>query len=126
MRWLLAGVLAAHGIAHLVGFAVSWRLIQSGEVPYHTKIFAGHLDLGADGIRALGLLWVAAAVVFLAAAISWALDGRSSLLLIAVAVAVSTLLCVAEWPYAGIGLVLNAMILALVVVLARAGVLLRS
>lgn len=38
LRWVVAARLAAHGIAHLVGAAVSWRLTTSPDVPYHTSV----------------------------------------------------------------------------------------
>lgn len=50
----LAGFLLLHGVAHLVGFAVPWRLVRSEEVPYKTTILSGTVDVGDVGIRILG------------------------------------------------------------------------
>ena len=50
-RWLLAAGLAAHGIAHTAGFAVAWRLTASSEIPYHTTLLNGRLDVGDGGGR---------------------------------------------------------------------------
>ena len=126
MRYVLAAFLAAHGIAHLVGFVVPWRLMTAADLPYKTTIFAGRVDLGADGIRMIGLLWLATAVAFLAASVTWALDLRSAFVLLAVAVAASTMLCVVDWPEARIGLLVNVAILAALVAATRAGMQLRS
>ena len=58
MRILLAALLIGHGIAHLVGFVVPWRLVTSAEVPYRTTMLAGSVDLGAAGVRLLGIVWL--------------------------------------------------------------------
>jgi len=36
MRFVLAFVLLAHGVAHLVGFVSSWKLATLAELPYKT------------------------------------------------------------------------------------------
>lgn len=51
LRWVIATGLAAHGIAHLVGAAVSWRLVASPDVPHHTSVLNGRLNVGDAGIR---------------------------------------------------------------------------
>jgi len=116
MRLVLALLLIAHGIAHLVGFVSSWELATLAELPYKTTVFSGRLDLGDAGIRLIGVLWLLAALAFLVAAIalatgmSWA--GRFML----AAVIASALLCVAGWPDARIGLAVNvglALVLAI-------------
>jgi len=62
VRWLLAGLLIAHGIAHVVGFVVPWKLLTSKEVPYRTTVLAGSVDLGDMGARLLRLMWLGVAV----------------------------------------------------------------
>jgi len=116
MRFVIAFLLVAHGIAHLVGFISSWKLATLAELPYKTTVFSGPLDMGDAGIRIIGLLWLLAALAFLVTAIAlvtatgWA--GR----LMLVAIIASTLLCVAGWPDARMGLAVNvglAVVLAL-------------
>src|SRR5947199_17315 len=58
MRWLLAGLLIAHGIAHVVGFVVPWKILTSKEMPYRTTILASSVDLGETGARLLGRMWL--------------------------------------------------------------------
>jgi hypothetical protein len=119
MRFALAFILVAHGIAHLVGFVSSWRLATLAELPYKTTLFAGRLDVGDTGIRVVGVLWLLAAVAFLVAAAAvvaetgWA--GRFTL----AAILASALLCVAGWPDARIGLAVNAGLLAVLTIYAR-------
>jgi hypothetical protein len=115
MRFALAFLLVAHGIAHLVGFISSWRLATLAELPYKTTVFSGRLDLGDAGIRMLGVLWLLAALAFLVAAIALATGMGWAGKVIPAAVIASALLCLAAWPDARIGLVVN---LGLAVVLA--------
>jgi hypothetical protein len=56
MRMLMAAILIGHGAAHVVGFAVPWKLVTSVEVPYRTTVLAGTLDVGPLGVRLIGIL----------------------------------------------------------------------
>ena len=56
LRTLLAGVFLAHGIAHVVGFVVPWRIVTSAEVPYRTTVLG--TDVGPIAVRALGIAWL--------------------------------------------------------------------
>jgi hypothetical protein len=115
MRFVLAFLLAAHGVAHLVGFISSWQLATLAELPYKTSVFSGRLDVGDAGIRMVGVLWLLAALAFLVAAFAVAADtGWAIRFTRAVAIA-SLMLCVVGWPDARIGVVVNA---GLVVLLA--------
>ena len=104
---MLAFVLVAHGIAHLVGFISSWKLATLAELPYKTTIFSGRLDIGDAGIRVIGLLWLFAAFAFLVAAIALATaTGWAGRFMLAAVIA-SALLCVTGWPDARLGLAVN-------------------
>ena len=50
MRFGLAFLLVAHGVAHLVGFVSSWKLATLAELPYKTTVFSGRVDVGDAGI----------------------------------------------------------------------------
>jgi hypothetical protein len=119
MRVALAVFLLVHGFAHVVGFASTWRL--SAQVPYKTTIFGGWLDLGDRGIRVMGLLWLVAAIAFgvVAAGAFARPDGWLSY-----ALPVcwgSLLMCFAFWPEAKIGAAIDALLIPLLMVGARAG-----
>jgi hypothetical protein len=111
MRFVLAALLIAHGVAHLVGFLVPWKVVSIPEVPYRTTILGGVTDLGDAGARALGVVWLVAAVAFvlLAGAL---LAGWSVRLWIFAMLSMSIVLCIVGWPEARIGLVVNAVLLA--------------
>lgn len=111
MRLILAALLVAHGIAHLVGFVVPWKLLSTVEVPYRTTILAGLADVGDPGARAVGVVWLVAAVAFvlLAAAV---LAGWNVRMWAFAMLSLSMVLCVVGWPEARIGLVVNVILLA--------------
>lgn len=107
MRFVFALALAVHGVAHLVGFVSSWKLAVLPELPYKTTIFGGRLDIGDTGVRAIGLLWLLAAVTFLLTAAATAVHAQWTPRLALFAAIGSLLLCVAGWPDSRIGLAVN-------------------
>ena len=110
MRFALAALLIAHGVAHLVGFVVPWRLVSTAEVPYRTTIFGGATDLGDAGARALGVVWLVAALAFVV--LAGAVLAGSNVRLWTFAMLVSSIvLCVVGWPEARLGLVVNVVLL---------------
>jgi hypothetical protein len=115
MRGVLAAFLIVHGIAHAVGFAVPWRLVTSADVPYRTTLAGGYIDMGSAGMKTVGLLWLVMAVAFVTLAVgvlartSWWYAALMPL------IAISALLCALQWPDARVGLLANAVILALTV-----------
>ncbi len=114
LRLALAGFLALHGIAHFVGFAVPWKLLEADEMPWSTTLLAGRLDVGAAGIRIVGLLWLALGLAFVAAGVVTWMDRptwpRTVLLLSAASLVMSVL----GWPAARIGVAVNLGLLAVV------------
>ena len=115
LRIAVAVLMILHGVAHLPGFVSSWRLATLPEIPYHTTVLAGRVDIGDAGMRAMGVLWLAAALAFWIAGAA-ALTGRHGWVMLAMGVATASLvLCTLEWPVARIGLAVNlAIVLALV------------
>jgi hypothetical protein len=124
MSWVrvgLAVLLLGHGIAHLPGLLGSWRLATFPELPYHTTLLAGRLDVGDGGLRVMGALWLAAAVAFAAASVG-AFFTRSWWPSLAAATALASLaLCALEWPAARVGVVVNVVVLGTLLLGARAG-----
>jgi hypothetical protein len=113
MRLALVALFVLHGIAHLPGFAVAWRLTTTPEMPYKTTLLGGRVDLGDAGIRVMGLLWLAAGSGFLAAAVATWRGSATWPKLALVLALVSLVLCVAAWPDSRIGVVVNLAILVL-------------
>lgn len=119
MRFVLAFLLVAHGVAHLVGFVASWKLAALAELPYKTTVFSGRVDVGDAGIRAMGVLWLLAALAFLIAAFAVATETRWGARFTLAAVIASLILCVAGWPDARIGVGVNVGLALLLAIGAR-------
>lgn len=113
MRWLLGFLFIAHGVAHLPGFLVDWRLRELPELPYRTTLLGGALNIGDAGMRVVGLLWLLAASWCVTAGVlgRWGLGWG--------VIALSTLLCVAAWPDTRWGLAMNGALALLLVYLTR-------
>jgi hypothetical protein len=98
MRYALAGVLAVHGLIHLMGFAKAFG-------------FAALPQLKVPIPPLWGALWLAATCAFLAAALLLVWVPRWWSLAAIAGVAVSTLVIVAWWSDAKYGAVVNAVVL---------------
>ena len=111
MRFVFVTLLIGHGVAHIVGFVVPWKLMQMPEMPYRTTSLGGMMDVGDAGIRLMGVLWLsiglAFAVVAGGVAAGWNMRAAVFALL-----ALSSAFCVIGWPEARIGLIVNAALLA--------------
>lgn len=112
MRYALGIILVIHGVAHLVGFVVPWRLADLKDAPYRTTVLNGRLDVGHAGIRVVGVLWLLAAVGF-------AISGVALITLatwwlpLTVAVTIwSLVLAVLQWPESRIGVAIDVVLLA--------------
>lgn len=113
MAWIVFSLLlAAHGLAHLVGFLIPWRLVETQEMPYVTTILAGRVDLGDLGIRVYGVLWLLGAVAFLVAAWGTWTRHRWWAELVTGAALFSLVLSVLGWPGSEIGALVNLALLA--------------
>jgi hypothetical protein len=110
MRYLLAGFLLAHGFAHLVGLAGSWRLGTG--VPHKTTLLGGRFDLGEGGIRAFGVVWLLGAVAFATAAAALILVPPLWTTLVLAAAAFSLVISVLALPDARVGVGINVVLLA--------------
>jgi hypothetical protein len=122
MQTVLAVFVALHGLAHLVGFAGAWQLGEPGRVLHKSNIFGGRFKLSSSQLRLAGLLWLICALAFIVVAV---LQHAVSPFFPAVALGVaatSGLLCLAFLPEARIGLAINVMIIAAVLlyIIARA------
>lgn len=110
MRSTLAVLMLLHGVAHLPGFAGSWRLATFPDLPYHTRLLDGRVDVGDAGMRLVGLLWLLIALGFAVTAVAalrgapWWGGGALVVTLLSLA------LCALEWPAARIGVPVNVAI----------------
>lgn len=115
MSTAIAVVLVLHGIAHLVGFAVPWRLTKGSQQAYKTTIIGGR-DVGPMGIRFIGIFYLALAVAFVAMAYGAFADASWWPQYTLFISGLSLFLCIVNWPDTKIGLVLNIIIIAYLVI----------
>jgi hypothetical protein len=94
VKLFLFALLVVHGIAHLVGFVVPWRLLVSADMPYKTTILAGRLDVGANGIRLVGVLWLLVGAMTIGAGMAWLVNWPDPIVLTAAAILFSLALCI--------------------------------
>jgi hypothetical protein len=111
MKIALGIFLLLHGVAHLVGFVVPWRLMRNAEMPYKTTLLAGHWDVGDVGIRVNGVLWLVTALAFALAGMGVMRQAQWwETVTLSVSLA-SLAMCVVSWPEARIGVFVNVAIL---------------
>jgi hypothetical protein len=122
MRWILAFMLLAHGVAHLPGFFVGWELASFPELPFRTTIF-GTVDIGVIGTRLVGVVWLMSSLVFAALAATIALRIEFPSAVLPLALGISAALCLSAWPKASYGFIANAAIAAALVAGERYGLI---
>jgi hypothetical protein len=113
-RRIAAVLLAAHGLIHLIGFVVPWGIAQVEGFPYRTTALGGAITLGDGGVRAVGVAWLALAVLFVVAGVALWRGARWAPGLAAVLAVASIAVCALGLPEAAFGIVVDLAILALV------------
>jgi hypothetical protein len=93
-------LLTVHGLIHLMGFIAYWPLGTISELPYKTTFLRDRWEIGSAGTRLLSLLWLLAALGFLAAALALAVGRSWWAPLLLGAVLLSLVLCVLDWAAA--------------------------
>jgi hypothetical protein len=111
VRTVVGLLLVLHGVIHLIGFVVPWRIGEIRGFAYSTSALWGRVDLGDAGARILGAGWLLAAVAFVLAGAGVAAGAAWGLPLTMGAAAVSMVLCIMGSPAAIAGLVIDAAIL---------------
>ena len=115
MHYVISALFAVHGVAHLVGFVVPWRIANLEETPYKTTIFNGKIDVGDVGIRAIGVFWLIGALAFMVCAVAVAMQLQWWFWLALGATLVSFDLTILGWPESRIGVAVNVLIAVLLV-----------
>lgn len=112
IKALGAALLAAHGLIHLIGFVVPWRIAAPDGFAYRTTALGAVIELGDAGARLVGVAWLVIAAGFVLAAVAtwrgarWA-AGITALLAIA-----SIVVCALGLPETVAGIAVNLGILA--------------
>jgi hypothetical protein len=101
MRWVLAVLLAVHGLIHLMGFA---KAFGYAPLPQLTQPIS----------HGMGLLWLAAAVVVMTSAVVMIAWPRSFWIAGAIAVVISQAVILSAWRDAWAGTIVNVVLLMVV------------
>jgi hypothetical protein len=106
-------LLLIHGLIHLMGTAVYWRLATIEGLAYPTALLGGRLAAPTAAVQALGGLWLAGALGF-GLVVAGLLLGRPWWRPLALGVAaLSLVICALGWPDARAGVVINLAIIGL-------------
>lgn len=112
IKALGAAVLAAHGLIHLIGFLVPWRIAAMDGFPYRTTALGGAVALGEVGAQLLGVAWLVLAVGFVIAAVATWRGASWTVEVTAVLAMASIVVCVLGLPETAAGIAVNIGILA--------------
>ena len=111
LLYFVAFLLAVHGLIHLMGFTAYWPLAEMKELPYKTTLLGGRWEVGATGMRVFSLLWLLAAIGFVAATLGLILHQGWWLPVLVGVTLLSLTLCVLDWSVAFRGALINIVIL---------------
>lgn len=111
-RWPVAIVVAAHGALHLLGVWWTFDLGKIDELGGPTLLGSGQAP-GEPAMIVLGLLWLAAALGFIAAGVAVAIGLSQAAQLIRLAAGISLIPTLIWWNDAWIGAALSAVLLLL-------------
>lgn len=113
MRIILSIFLFLHGMAHLIGFLVPWRIVKTDDMPYKTTLFFGKINIGDIGIRITGIIWLLIALAFFYA--GWITLQRMDYWLSCVLIVslISLIFCILAIPDSHIGIYINITLIVL-------------
>lgn len=115
LKWIGAVALTLHGFAHLVGVTDLWRLSEPA-AGFRTAFLDGRWEPATWMLYGTGALWLLAAAAFVVAGYAL-VRGRAWLVPFAAATATASLtLSVLAWPEAHVGVYLNLVLLAALLV----------
>jgi hypothetical protein len=106
-----------HGMAHMVGFAAPFGYLDNPP-PVSSTLFSA---IGPGGMKALGILWLANAVLFIVAGFGLLRHSPWWSQATIIACVLSLILTASFLPYAKIGLGVNLLLLAFVYFNSNAG-----
>jgi len=114
VRTLAVIVIAGHGLIHLIGFVVPWRIAVLEGFAYRTTALNGMISLGETGAQVVGIAWLVISAGFLVAAVGVWRHEPWAMSLTAVLAVCSLVVCVLGLPETGAGIVVNGVILAVI------------
>jgi hypothetical protein len=114
IKTIAALVLIAHGFIHLMGTIVYMKLGEIQGFNYKTTLLGGRWDLGVNGIRSFGALWIFPAVGFIVIGIALLMGWSWWRSMLVPVTLFSLILTDVDWNIAYAGLIVDIAILSLV------------
>ncbi len=114
VRAIAVIVIAGHGLIHLIGFVVPWRIAVVEGFTYRTAALNETISLGETGAQVVGIAWLVITAGFLVAAVGLWRQEPWAMSLTAVLAVCSLIVCVLGLPETGAGIVVNGVILAVI------------
>jgi hypothetical protein len=108
---IVALVAVVHGLIHLMGFTAYWPLAEVSGLPYKTALLDGRLELGVWGMRLFSLLWLLAALWFVASGIALLFKAPFWVPLMLASAVLSLIICILDWGAAYRGALIDLAIL---------------
>lgn len=116
LRRIAGLVVALHGLIHLIGFVVPWRLARIEGFGSTTSAAWGSIEVGETGARLVGLVWLVLAVAFVVAGAGLWLARSWAIPLTVGAALVSLPICVLGAPDGVMGIAIDVLIVATAVI----------
>ncbi|MBV8445288.1 MAG: hypothetical protein JOZ92_05160, partial [Candidatus Dormibacteraeota bacterium] len=110
IRFLPAGLLLAHGLIHILGFLATWHIATGGTIA--STPYVGVYTPGEAPVLFLGVVWLVAAIAFVASATALVTRRTWWPQMTAASALVSLVLCSLWWRDAMVGLVVNLALVA--------------
>lgn len=108
---ILAIFISLHGLIHLMGPAVYMKLTEIQGFSYKTTLIGGRWNLGENGIRLFGALWIVPALGFILAAVALLAGWEWFQPALIVVTLISLVLTALDYRIAYAGVVINILIL---------------
>lgn len=112
--YITLAAVGIHGLIHLMGFVAYWPVAEIQDLPYKTTLLSGRWDLHEGGIRLFSVLWLIAAVLFIAAVAGLFAGQAWSLAVLVGAVLLSLIVTAFDWGVAFRGTIIDVVILVVI------------
>ena len=116
-------ILALHGLVHLMGLVAYWPLADIADLPYKTTLFNGAWNLGDGGMRVFSVLWLIAALGFIAAGAGLVTGQGWTTQALAFSALLSLSITALDWGVAFRGTVIDVVVLVALLVIPRLQIL---
>ena len=113
---LLAVALGIHGLIHIIGVLVNFKLVDMKDNPYKTTLLAGRWDIGERGTRIFGAVWLVIMIGYMVGIIGLTLNQSWWYPLTIVMTAASLVICIFDVPGTKFGLIINIVLLILLAI----------